>query len=79
MCTVAVEPRAVMCRNRCHIVVTLTVTVYRPRASLCAMKPASTPQPRWIPHALLSWNGSDAHCSGNGDFGGAFGSERCGL
>jgi hypothetical protein len=35
-------------------------------------------QPRWIPQALLSWNGSDWHTCGNGDFAGASGLERWG-
>jgi len=55
-----------------------TVTVYLPSLSRGAMNAASTPQPRWIPQALLSWNGSDWQTCGNGDFAGASGLERWG-
>src|SRR6266567_1647558 len=78
MLTVAVAARGVRCRNRCQVRVMLTVTTYLPSLSCGAIPPRSTPQPRWIPQAFLIWNGSEAHCSGNGDLVGLFGPERWG-
>src|SRR5262245_48706289 len=76
--TVLVEACDVKCRNRFQNGMMRTVTVYLPRASFGKMNAASTPQPRWIPQALLSWNGSDWHTCGKGDLLGAFGLDRCG-
>src|SRR5258708_1613345 len=70
--TVAVEVRGVRCRNCFHGRVMSTLSVYLPSLSRGKMMAASTPQPRWMPQALLSWNGSDWHCCGNGEFAGAF-------
>src|SRR5215475_12915875 len=44
--TVTVEPRGVTCKNRCHILVIFTVTLYLPSGTLAVIKPTSTPQPR---------------------------------
>ena len=56
----------------------LTVTLYLPSGTFAPMKPVSTPQPRWMPQAFASSNGSDWHCCGKRDLAGAFGLERCG-
>src|SRR5262249_13925251 len=77
--TIAVEFRGERCRTRCQKRMIRTVTVYLPSLRRGSMKPASTPQPRWIPQALLSWNPLDGHPSGKGERLGASGLDRWGT
>src|SRR5258708_4326140 len=83
--TVATASAGVIWSRRCQNLVTLSITVYLPRASLRRMPPpkplprASTPQPRWIPQASESWNGLNSQFCGKFDRGALSGLERCGL